>query len=84
MLDIHFEVDAAQHHHRICEAMEVDFKDTEATIERDEDKDKADLISDSGKTTDDMLDHRSGISTPQGVSFPIHCPTPPIASIDPL
>ena len=49
--DVHFEVDAAQHHYRINEAMEVNLEDTEVTMERDEDKDEADFISDSGKTT---------------------------------
>ena len=64
--------------------MEVDLEDTEATMEGDEHKDKGDLILDSGKTMDDMRDHRSGISTPQGVFFPIHCLTQPIASVNPL
>ena len=64
--------------------MEVDLEDTEVTVERDIDKDEADLILDSGKTMDDMCDHRAEISTPQGVSFPIHCLTQPIASINPL
>ena len=82
VLDVHFEVDAAQHHQRVHEAMEVDLEDTEATVERDEDEDEADFILDSSKTTDDILDHRSGISTPWGVPFPICCSTLPIASIN--
>ena len=47
----------------------VNLEDTEATMERDEDEDEADLTLDSGKTTDDMLDHRSGIRTSWGVPF---------------
>lgn len=84
VLDVHFEVNAARRHQNIREEMEVDVEDTEGTLERNEDEDEEDFISeDGGETTDDMLDHRSGISTPQGVPLPFRCPTPPVASIDP-
>ncbi|KAF8478779.1 hypothetical protein JB92DRAFT_3133883 [Gautieria morchelliformis] len=86
VLDVHFEVDAAQRHRSIREAMEVDAEDTEGISERVEDEeDENDFISDDGgETTDDMLDHRTGINTPQGMALPFRCPTPPVASIDPL
>jgi hypothetical protein len=86
VLDVHFEVDAARRHRSIREAMEVDAEDTGGISERVDDEDENDFISDDddGETTDDMVDHRSGINTPQGMHLPFRCPTPPVASIDPL
>ena len=88
VLDVHFEVDAAQHHQRVHEAMEVDLEDTEATVERDEDEDEADFILDSSKTTDDILDHRSGISRPwctflHVLSNPAHSINQPAINVQP-
>ncbi|KAF8582753.1 hypothetical protein K439DRAFT_1635027 [Ramaria rubella] len=84
VLDVQFEVDAALRHRSIRQAMEVDAEYTEDTVEELE-EDEEYLISDDGETTDDMLDHRHGLGTPQGiVPLPFRCPTPPVASIDPL
>lgn len=85
VLDIHFEVDAAQRHRSIREAMEVDADNTEENAEDGEEDDAYFALEDGGETTDDMLDHCPGISTSQGVvPLPFRCPTPPLTSIDPL
>jgi len=81
VLDVHFEVSAAERQRSIREARELDME-VEAEEEFDEEEDHEDLIAeDDGETTDDMLDH----DAPPGVPpIPFRFPTPPIASIDPL
>lgn len=80
VLDVHFEVSAAQRQRSIREAMEVDTEGILPSAENDEEDEEDDLISDDGETTDDMLDQE----TPHVVPLLIRYPTPPIASIDPL
>ncbi|GJJ11268.1 hypothetical protein Clacol_005500 [Clathrus columnatus] len=80
VLDVHFEVSAAQRQRSIREAMEVDTEGPIPSVGNDQEDEEDDLISDDGDTTDDMLDQE----TPHVVPLPIRYPTPPIVSIDPL
>ncbi|KAF8518015.1 hypothetical protein BU17DRAFT_49226 [Hysterangium stoloniferum] len=79
VLDVHFEVNAAQRQRTICETMDVDV-DEEA---QDVDHDDEDVFvsEDDGDTTDDILDD---IATHGAAPLPPRCPTPPVHSIDPL
>lgn len=80
VLDVHFEVSAAQRQRSIREAMEVDTTGSLPSAENDQEDEEEELISDDGETTDDVLDQE----TPHVVPLPIRFPTPPVASIDPL
>lgn len=86
VLDVHFEVSAAQRQRSIRDAMEVQvatgssLPSAENDQEEEEEDEEEELTSDDGETTDDVLDQE----TPHVVALPLRFPTPPIASIDPL